>query len=120
MLSNLTLLCRRHHRAVHEEGYTVARGPDGALQFRRPDGRPVSEVPPPCPVPAKPVEALRTLHDAEGLHIDARTGCARWLGEGLNVGWAIDVLHPGLPGKEREDMSSHYSPAARSMALRLR
>jgi len=93
-LSNLTLLCRRHHRAVHEEGYTVARGPDSALQFRRPDGRLVPEVPPPAPVPAKPVEALRTSHEAEGLHIDERTGCARWLGEGLNVGWAIDVLHP--------------------------
>src|SRR6202040_1497016 len=39
-LSNLALLCRRHHRAVHEEGYQVARLPDGALQFRRPDGRP--------------------------------------------------------------------------------
>src|SRR5712692_1609185 len=38
-LSNLALLCRRHHRAVHEEGYQVARGPDGALQFRRPDAR---------------------------------------------------------------------------------
>src|SRR6266571_7845517 len=25
-LSNLALLCRRHHRAVHEEGYQVARG----------------------------------------------------------------------------------------------
>ena len=38
-LSNLALLCRRHHRAVHEEGYHVARGADGLLQFRRPDGR---------------------------------------------------------------------------------
>ncbi len=38
-LSNLALLCRRHHRAVHEEGYQVAREPDGALCFRRPDGR---------------------------------------------------------------------------------
>jgi 5-methylcytosine-specific restriction endonuclease McrA len=44
-LSNLALLCRRHHRAVHEEGYHVARGPDGALRFRRPDGRPLPEVP---------------------------------------------------------------------------
>ena len=93
-LSNLTLLCRRHHRAVHEEGYKVARGPDGVLQFRRPDGRLVPEVPPPAAVPAKPVEALRTSHEAQGLHVDARTACARWLGEGLNVGWAIDVLHP--------------------------
>src|SRR5437899_246384 len=35
-LSNLTLLCRRHHRAVHEEGYQVARLNDGTLQFPRP------------------------------------------------------------------------------------
>src|SRR3989440_251169 len=37
-LSNLALLCRRHHRAVHEEGYQVDRQPDGTLSFRRPDG----------------------------------------------------------------------------------
>src|SRR5438067_4500060 len=28
-LSNLALLCRRHHRAVHEEGYQVERQPEG-------------------------------------------------------------------------------------------
>jgi len=28
-LSNLTMLCRRHHRAVHEEGYQVERQADG-------------------------------------------------------------------------------------------
>jgi len=32
-LSNLALLCRRHHRAVHEDGYQLARQPDGELQF---------------------------------------------------------------------------------------
>jgi hypothetical protein len=57
-LSNLALLCRRHHRAVHEEGYQVAREPDGALQFRRPDGRPLPEVPRPVAVPADPVQTL--------------------------------------------------------------
>src|SRR5438034_8497438 len=44
-LSNLAMLCRRHHRAVHEEGYTLDRQEDGALRFRRPDGRPLPEVP---------------------------------------------------------------------------
>ena len=38
-LSNLALLCRRHHRAVHEEGYQLDREPDGELRFRRPDGQ---------------------------------------------------------------------------------
>src|SRR6267378_1042910 len=93
-LSNLTLLCRRHHRAVHEEGYQVARLPDGALQFRRPNGHPLPEVPLPAAVPADPVTALRACHDAQGLRVHARTGCPSWLGEGLNVTWAIDVLHP--------------------------
>ena len=35
-LSNLALLCRRHHRAVHEEGFQVKRLADGELEFRRP------------------------------------------------------------------------------------
>jgi 5-methylcytosine-specific restriction endonuclease McrA len=93
-LSNLALLCRRHHRAVHEEGFHVARGPDGALRFKRPDGHPLPEVPLPAAVPGDPVGALRARHDADGLRLTARTACPSWLGEGLNVGWAIDVLHP--------------------------
>ena len=93
-LSNLALLCRRHHRAVHEEGYQVARQPDGALEFRRPDGRVLPDVPLAPVVPADPVHALRATNVGHGVHIDARTACAGWRGERLNVGWAIDVLHP--------------------------
>jgi 5-methylcytosine-specific restriction endonuclease McrA len=93
-LANLALLCRRHHRAVHEEGYQVDRDPDGALRFRRPDGWLLPDVPPPATVSADPVRALRTQHDAQGLRLHARTACPSWLGERINVGWAIDVLHP--------------------------
>ncbi len=93
-LSNLAMLCNRHHRAVHEEGFQVARGPDGALHFRRPNGHPLPEVPTPAPVPGDPVGTLRACHDSQGLRITARTACPSWLGERLNVGWAIDVLHP--------------------------
>ncbi|PYO17938.1 MAG: HNH endonuclease [Candidatus Rokuibacteriota bacterium] len=93
-LSNLALLCRRHHRAVHEEGYQVDRQSDGELRFRRPDGRPLPEVPPPREVRGDPVKILRAQHDAEGLVLNARTTTPGWLGERLNVGWAIDVLHP--------------------------
>ncbi len=93
-LSNLALLCHRHHRAVHEEGYQIERLSDGALRFRRPDGRPLPEVPSAAAVPADPVGALRARHVADGLRLHARTGLAGWLGERLDVGWAIDVLHP--------------------------
>jgi 5-methylcytosine-specific restriction endonuclease McrA len=93
-LSNLALLCRRHHRAVHEDGFQVDRDPGGALRFRRPDGRLLPEVPSPAAVPADPAEVLRSRHTAQGLNIHPRTSCPGWLGERLDVGWAIDVLHP--------------------------
>jgi len=93
-LSNLALLCRRHHRAVHEEGYQVDRQPDGELRFCRPDGRPLPEVPPPIEMPDDPVKVLRAKHDEEELVLNARTSTPGWLGERLDVGWAIDVLHP--------------------------
>jgi 5-methylcytosine-specific restriction endonuclease McrA len=98
-LSNLALLCRRHHRAVHEEGYQVERTPAGALQFRLPNGQPLPAVPPPATVPANPGQVLRATNVANGIHIHARTACATWLGEPLNVGWAIDVLHPLAIGR---------------------
>jgi len=79
---------------VHEEGYQIARGPDGALQFRRPDGRAFPDVPAPATVPADPVAALRARHQAEELQLHARTGLSQWLGERLDAGWAIGVLHP--------------------------
>ena len=97
-LSNLALLCRRHHRTVHDEGYQVEHGADGTLQFRRPDGRALPDVPSPAPLPADPVAALRARHTADGLRLHARTGLAQWLGERLDVGWAIDVLHPRATG----------------------
>jgi hypothetical protein len=93
-LSNLAMLCCRHHRAVHEEGYQVDCQPDGALRFRRPDGRALPEVPPPVVMPIDPVQALRERHEAQGLRLHARTTRPGWLGERLDVGWAIDVLHP--------------------------
>ena len=93
-LSNLAMLCRRHHRAVHEEGYQVERQPDGDLRFRRPDGRPVPDVPFPPTVVDDPVRTLRARNEEAGLHLHARTTCPGWLGEPLDVGWALDVLHP--------------------------
>ena len=46
-LDNLVLLCRRHHRTVHEEGFRITLDGTGNVQFVRPDGRPFPAVPPP-------------------------------------------------------------------------
>ena len=93
-LSNLVLLCRRHHRAVHEEGYQVDRQPDGELRFRRPDGRVIPNVPSPPEAPTDPVGTVRTDNDAAGIVVSAWTATPSWQGERLDVGYAIDVLHP--------------------------
>jgi hypothetical protein len=97
-LSNLALLCRRHHRAVHEEGFQVERQADGELRFTRPDGRPLPQVPPPPVVGTDPEGVLRAQNDALGLALGPRTAMSGWLGERLNVAYAIDVLHPLAAG----------------------
>ena len=51
-------------------------------------------MPPPAAVPADLIHALRAHNGGRGLEIHARTTTPGWLGERLDVGWAIDVLHP--------------------------
>src|SRR5262245_41299945 len=97
-LSNLALLCRRHHRAVHEDGYQVERETNGELVFRLPDGRPLLEVPALRAVPVNVIDTVREQNDARGVHIDARTSLPGWEGERLDVRWAISVLHPRTTG----------------------
>ena len=93
-MSNLALLCRRHHRAVHEEGFQLEREADGALRFRLPNGEIFPEVPAAPEVPDDPAGALRARHEADGLRLDENTTKPSWFGEPLDVGYAIDVLHP--------------------------
>jgi len=81
-LDNLVLLCRRHHRAVHEGGFGVIRGLDGVLTFLRPDGAPLPVVPPAPP-------DLPELHHTTPLV----TGTLpTWDGTRFDLPWAIDVI----------------------------
>ena len=47
-LDNLVLLCRTHHRLLHEDGFRLTADPDrrGRLIFYSPKGVPIPEVPP--------------------------------------------------------------------------
>jgi hypothetical protein len=45
-------------------------------------------------MPDDPVKVLWAKHDEEELVLNARTATPDWLGERLDVGWAIDVSHP--------------------------
>jgi hypothetical protein len=52
------------------------------------------EVPAAAPLPESPAETLQAENEARGVHIDAHTSRPGWLGERLDVGYAISVLHP--------------------------
>ena len=91
-LENLVLLCRHHHRAVHEEGYRIEQTPDGQLRFFRPQGWEIPYLPPPPPLPQDPLEELSVLLEEEDISIDASSGFPTWEGEPIDLGWAIEGL----------------------------
>jgi hypothetical protein len=94
-LDNLVLLCRRHHRAVHEYGFGIVRGRDGSIGFFRPDGTPLAVAPLPprwTDNYAAPVAPTATHIGAAGATVDGHTATPRWDGTPFDVVWAIDVL----------------------------
>jgi Domain of unknown function (DUF222)/HNH endonuclease len=97
-LSNLALLGRRHHRSVQEEGFQVERLASGELEFRRPDGRLLPEVPRLPQVPAHAADALCAQNLNATPQLNAHTLKPNWHGERLDLGYAIDVLHPRALG----------------------
>jgi hypothetical protein len=88
-LSNLLLLCRHHHRLVHEGGFLVERVSDGGVRFRRPDGRRIGARPP----------RLRGDHSEVahgsghmGVHIDPETPVALSHGARFSLDMAVEGL----------------------------
>jgi hypothetical protein len=90
-LDNLVLLCRRHHRAVHEEGFCVERDGD-CIRFVRPNGCVVPESPAMEPLERDGWLSLRQAHAQLGLKVDARTTVPSWYGERMDYDWAVGVL----------------------------
>ncbi|MGH7465743.1 MAG: DUF222 domain-containing protein, partial [Longimicrobiales bacterium] len=89
-LANLVLLCRRHHRAVHEEGFRIARDAAGDLRFHYPDGRVIPAVPPAPELRAD----LPALHAAQNIVVDGDALVSFWTGQSLDVHHAIATLRP--------------------------
>ena len=86
-MDNLVLLCRSHHRVVHEEGFGLYRGTDGAINFTLPDGT----IIPPGPDTrfSGNVVALTMRNGEKGLNINSNTIVTKWCGEKMDNQMAV-------------------------------
>ena len=91
-LSNLVLLCRRHHRLLHEGGISVKMNEKGAVQFLDKRGRPLERSPAPPPVGSYPArELIRHLEDA-GIMITGRESMPAWDGTPIDLPYVMECL----------------------------
>ncbi|MFN0026060.1 MAG: HNH endonuclease signature motif containing protein [Acidimicrobiales bacterium] len=78
-LANLVLLCRRHHRAVHEGRWQISHGDDG-MQFISPGGWTLHSITP-------------TITELDlDLHVAPRTVTPNWYGDPIDIGYVTAVM----------------------------
>jgi len=91
-LDNLTLLCRRHHRFLHEYGYQLERV-GRELRFTRPDGQHIPDV---TRLPACEADhghaALHAAHAVANLQIDSETAICTWNGDSPRYDGLVALL----------------------------
>ena len=91
-LTNLVLLCRFHHRVVHEEGVRVTLDADGAVHFVQANGQPLVAAPMAPAWTGAPLAPVDDRLAAAGIEIGSDTATPYWHGERLDLPWVIDVI----------------------------
>jgi hypothetical protein len=86
-MDNLVLLCRRHHRLVHEGGFGVRRNGAGAIEFSYPDGRMMATGP--ASRFRGNVVSIRSGNRSRGLDITPETLPPLWRGEQMDDSLAV-------------------------------
>ena len=89
-LGNTVLLCRSHHRRVHEGGYRVCSDRNGQVVFFTPKGKTLFEVPPMPELPPDPVEALVRGNRERGITPDCSSGAPKWSRDSY-IPWVIEA-----------------------------
>jgi hypothetical protein len=98
-LDNLVLLCRHHHRLLHQEGYEIVKHGEQQFEFLTPRGGPMKAALVPQFVAPEDVAsetlAIEREHDGRGLEIDSRTAVTRWEGEKMDYDLAVGAMLSG-------------------------
>jgi hypothetical protein len=89
-MDNLVLLCRRHHRLVHEGGFGLNAASEGGFRFTLPNGTPLPNAP--AGRSRGNADAIVSANEADGLRITARTAVPDWRGERMDHQLAVREL----------------------------
>ncbi len=91
-LSNLVLLCRRHHRLLHEGGFSLRMDDQGAVGFYNSRGRLLERSPaPPVVGDDAARELIEHLEDA-GILITGDESMPAWNGEPMDLHYVMKCL----------------------------
>ncbi|MCY3969777.1 MAG: DUF222 domain-containing protein [Acidobacteria bacterium] len=99
-LSNLVLLCRRHHRLLHEGGFNVRLSKDGAVQFFHRRGRPLEQSPAPPPVGLHAARELVEHLENAGILVTGKESMPTWDGRPLDLPYVMECLWQPPPHLE--------------------
>ncbi len=89
-MENLVLLCRTHHRLVHEAGYGVQKTVNRGVVFSLPDGKIIPQGP--DTRSRGNVVSIKLKNRRNGLKITPNTSIPNWHGEQMDNAVAVDML----------------------------
>jgi len=89
-MGNLVLLCRTHHRLVHEAGYGVEMKAGKEVVFSMPDGKIIPQGP--DGRSRGNVSEITSRNRELGLKITTDTAVPQWHGERMDNSVAVDML----------------------------
>ena len=91
-MGNLVLLCRHHHRLVHEGGFDVHVDGAGRLRFTTPAGA-VLPMAPTQAIENIPLDRqMEMIQRNRGITIDPDTADSGWLGETIDYDHTIWLM----------------------------
>ncbi len=111
-LSNLVLLCRRHHRLLHEGGFSVRMSKAGAVQSFHRRGRPLEQSPTPPPVGLHAARELVEHLENAGILITGKESMPSWDGRPLDLPFLMECLWRPPPHLEAAVARERNAPRA--------